>query len=100
MDEVWKDIPGFEGFYQASNLGSIRSLDRYLNYKNKGLTLRKGKKLSLKTSSKGYLEVTLVINGKCYYKRVHQLVALTFIPNPNNYPYINHINEIKTDNRI
>lgn len=98
-EEIWKDIPGFEDWYQASNTGKIRSLDRYVNYKNIGKAIRKGKILSPKTSNKGYLEVTLMINGKSYCKRVHQLVATAFIPNPNNYPYINHINEIKTDNR-
>jgi hypothetical protein len=100
MEEIWKDIPGFEGWYQVSNQGRVKSLNRYLNYKNKSLALRKGKILSPKTSNKGYLEVTLMVNGKYYYKRVHQLVALAFIPNPNNYPHINHINEIKTDNRV
>ena len=99
-EEIWKDIPGFEGYYQASNLGNIRSLDRYINYKNKGLALRKGKLLSPKTSNKGYLAVTLMLNGKSYYRSVHRLVALTFLPNPNKYTSINHINEDKTDNRI
>ena len=100
MEEVWKDIPGFEGWYQASNLGNIRSLDRYVNYKNKGVALKKGKLLSPKISNKGYLEVTLTINGKSHFKRVHQLVALAFLSNPNKYTCINHINEDKTDNRV
>lgn len=101
MEEVWKDIPGFEGWYQASNLGHIRSVDRQCNYKNTGGTAtHKGKVLSEKISNKGYKEVTLMINGKHYYKRVHQLIALTFIPNPNNYPHINHINENKLDNSV
>lgn len=101
MEELWKDIPGFEGWYQASNLGNIRSLDRGCNYKNTGDTaLHKGKQLSGKTTNKGYKEVVLMVNGKHFYKRVHQLVALTFIPNPNNYPHINHINENKLDNRV
>lgn len=100
-EEIWKDIPGFEGCYQASTLGKIRSLDRYTNYKDKGtIALKKGRILSPKISNKGYLEVVLVINGIKSYKRVHQLVAATFLPNPNSYPHINHINEIKTDNRI
>ena len=91
MEELWKDIPGFEGWYQASNIGRIRSLDRYVNYKSSGQAIRKGKILSPKTSNKGYKEVTLIKNGQYFYKRVHQLVALAFIPNPNSYSYINHI---------
>lgn len=100
MKEIWKDIPGFEGWYQASNIGRIRSVDRYVNYKTTGQAIRNGKILSPKTSTKGYLEVTLLVNGKYHFKRVHRLVALTFIPNPNNFPQINHINENKQDNRI
>ena len=99
MEEVWKDIPGFEGWYQASNLGRIRSLDRYVNYKTSGTALKKGKILKDKVSNKGYLEVTLVQNGRHCYKRVHQLVAASFIPNPYGYSCINHINENKFDNR-
>lgn len=100
QEEIWKDIPGFEGYYQVSTLGKVKSYDRYVNYKNKGLALKKGKFLSPKTSNTGYLEVTLVKNNKYYYKRVHRLVADTFLPNPNNYPYINHINENKKDNNV
>lgn len=101
MEELWKDIPDFEGYYQASNLGRIRSVDRYVKYKNTdGVALRKGKILSPKTSKKGYLETTLMKEGKNYYKRIHQLIASAFLPNPNNYPYINHINENKKDNRV
>lgn len=101
MEEVWKDIPGFEGYYQASTLGKVRSVDRYVKYKDTdGVALRKGKILSPKTSNKGYLETTLMKEGKTYYRRIHQLIASAFLPNPNNYPYINHINEDKMDNRV
>lgn len=99
--EVWKDIPGFEGLYQASNQGRIRSLDMRVRYKNPQFTaLRKGRILSPKTTNRGYLEVVLMKNGVRHNKRVHQLVALTFIPNPNNYTSINHINEVKNDNAV
>ncbi len=98
--EIWKDIPEFENWYQASTLGNIRSVDRYVNYKTTGQAFKKGKVLCPKKSNKGYLEVVLVKNGKYFYKRVHQLVAITFIPNPCKYNSINHINEIKTDNRV
>jgi len=100
MEEEWRDIPGFEGYYQASTLGNIRSVDRYIKYKNSGVALRKGKMLSPKVSHKGYLETALMKEGKYYYKRIHRLIASTFLPNPNGYESINHINEIKTDNRV
>lgn len=85
--EIWKDIPGYEGLYQASTFGRIKSL----NYK------RSGKEGILKPSlhKLGYLKVFLT-KTKCYL--VHRLVALTFISNPNNYPQINHKNGVKTEN--
>ena len=99
-EELWKDISDFKGWYQVSNLGRVRSIDRFVNYKKEGKAIRKGKILSSKVSNKGYLEVRLNVNGKSYYRRVHQLVATAFIPNPNKLGLINHINEIKTDNRV
>lgn len=85
--EVWKDIKGYEGLYQVSNLGRIWSV-------------RKQKYLSLRAKSTGYVEVILTApNGKLKYERVHRLVALAFIDNPNNYPVVNHLNGIKDDNR-
>ena len=99
--EIWKDIPGFKGLYQASNQGRIRSLDKKVKYKNtSGTALRKGKVLSPKTTNTGYLEVVLMKNLVRYNKRVHRLIALTFIPNPNGYNIINHINENKKDNSV
>ena len=98
--EIWKDIPGFEGLYQASNRGNIKSLDKYVGYKDTGTALRKGKILSPKVTNTGYLEVVLMKNNVRCCRRVHRLVAITFIPNSFNYPCINHINEVKTDNRI
>lgn len=90
-EEVWKDIPDYEG-YQVSNKGNVKSL----NYS------RTGKERILKTSlcSMGYPQVGLSVNRKSKSKRVHRIVAKTFIPNPEEKPNINHINGIKTDNRI
>ena len=103
--EIWKSIEGYEGLYEVSNLGRVRSLDKYTLYKpslykGKFRTLRKGRILTPKISSTGYLEVSLCKNLKQLSYRVHRLVAKAFIPNPNNYPVINHINEVKTDNRV
>lgn len=103
IEEVWKDIPGFEGLYQASTLGQIRSIDRYETYQRRDLIkpctrLRKGRILVPKYDKDGYHEYNLCKNGIVYYCRGHQLIALTFIPNPNNYTVINHINGIRDDN--
>lgn len=83
----WKPIKGFEDYYLISEDGSVWSL-------------RRRKILSTELDRYGYLKVVLSVNGKCSYKTVHRLVAETFIPNPMNYPTVNHINENKTDNRI
>lgn len=99
-DEIWKDIPGFEGKYQASNLGRIRNLGyTKIGARNrlchKGFTILKTKKTNC-----GYLQVSLYKDDAHFTKSVHRLVAQTFLPNPNNLPSINHKNEIKTDNRL
>lgn len=90
--EEWRPICGFEGLYEVSNLGRVKSLkDRYGNLREKIL-----KQIQ---NDKGYLKVNLA-NGKRKTSTVHRLVALSFIPNPNNLPTVNHINEDKTDNCV
>ena len=87
MEEIWKDIEGdYKGLYQASNLGRVRSLDRYDSMGR----LRKGKIIKPWNNGYGYLVVDLKKNGKRKHFFVHRLVAFCFIPNPNNYPCINH----------
>ena len=88
--EEWKDIKGYEGLYQVSNEGRVRSL----NYNHTGTI----KNLKLIIESGGYIIVGLVKNGKTTRKYVHRLVAESFIPNPNNYKCVNHKNEDKTLN--
>lgn len=90
MIEVWKDIKDYEGLYQVSNLGKIRSKyksNKYINLKN------------IK-SQKGYLKVTLVKNKTKTDKQIHRLVAETFIVNPENKTQVNHKNGNKEDNRV
>ena len=86
--EIFVSIQGYEGIYEVSNMGRVRSL-------------KFGKKKILKPSKdgNGYLFVKLSKNGKIKYFKVHRLVANAFVENPNNLPQINHINEVKTDNR-
>ena len=95
MKEIWKDIKGYEEMYQISNLGNVKSLTR--NTKNK---YKQEHFLKLFISKNGYKRVELrkYKKGKKYC--VHRLVALAFIPNPLNKPQVNHINGIKTDNRV
>lgn len=95
MKELWKDIEGYEGTYQVSNLGMVKSLDR-LTTDNRRL---KGKLLA-KTNSKGYIKVTLTNKNKSDNRDIHRLVAQAFIPNPENKPQVNHIDEDKTNNIV
>lgn len=92
MEEIWKDVVGYEGLYEVSNLGRVRSL----NY------LRTGQTRILKShmDRKGYLGVALCKNGKATYKLVHRLVAMAFIPNPMNFPMINHKDENPLNNVV
>lgn len=85
--EEWRDIPNYEG-YQVSNKGRVRNL----NYNQQKIM----KELRKIKSSKGYYTVNL--RGKLF--GIHRLVAMTFIPNPEGKPIINHINGIKNDNRV
>lgn len=87
MEEFWKDIEGFEGLYQVSNLGRVRSL-------------RKNIILKSRITRKGYEGVILYTNNipKGYY--IHRLVATAFIPNPDNLPQVNHKDENKTNNCV
>ena len=95
MEEIWKDIEGYEG-YQVSNLGRVRSLDRY---NSRGYWI-KGCILKPTMDKKGYLNVGLSKNNQGKTFKVHRLVALHFIPNIENKPEIDHINTIKTDNTV
>lgn len=87
--EIWKDIPGYDGIYQVSNLGRIRNLNWHRSHKIKIL--------NLKPDNSGYIKLR-VKKEKTF--KVHRLVAMAFIPNPDGLPQINHKNEIKTDNRV
>lgn len=86
--EVWKDCKGYEGKYQVSSQGRIWSIVRQ-HY------------LKQKINNRGYYSVNLMAkNGKMKTELVHRLVAIAFIDNPNNFPVVNHLNGIKTDNRV
>ena len=98
--ELWKDIKDFEGLYQISNLGNIKSLPKKHNLKNGHSYIQKEQILKPFKNNKGYLQIALVKNGKHYKRQVHNLVATTFIENPNNYIEINHKDENSTNNIV
>lgn len=99
--EEWRNIIGFEGLYQVSNLGRLRSVDRKIWNPGKNCYRNQhGKILNLSLDKGGYLRVTLSKEGKIKQYLVHRLVAMTFIPNPDNLPQINHIDECKTNNSV
>lgn len=99
QEEFWKPIKGFEGFYEVSNLGRIKSLERITNHP-KGKRLVREYILKPYISRRGYYEVTLcrlAYRVKC---EVHKIVLETFVPNVQNKPCIDHINTNKLDNRL
>lgn len=89
MEEIWKDIQGFEGYYEISNTGKVRSTSY------KGTRILKPAKLK-----NGYLNVILCINQVKTHKNIHRLVAEAFLPNPNNYATVNHKDKNKENNNI
>jgi predicted XRE-type DNA-binding protein len=96
MKEIWKDIKGYEGYYQVSSLGNVKSLYR-IDIKGQKRCERI-LKLSLKHT--GYLNVNLSKDCIKKYYRVHRLVAFAFLENPMNKPQVNHKNGEKTDNKV
>ena len=87
MKEVWKDIIGYETLYKVSNFGRFKSI-------------RNNIFLKPYIQQNGYSRVSLSKNGKIKYYNIHRLVAEAFIPNPNNYPVINHVDGNKNNNNV
>ena len=98
--EEWRPVLGYEGLYEVSNTGIVRSVDRYVKNGHSSYRLHKGKVISLLKGEYGYIQVNLYYNGKNYKKYVHRLVAEAFLPNPDNLPQINHKDEDKTNNNV
>ncbi len=99
-NEIWKDIEGYEGQYQVSNIGRIKSLERYRKGKSGFNTLCRERIMLLNNMKNGYKAVHLCKNNICKCVLVHRLVAKSFISNPNNNPCVDHINGIRSDNRV
>ena len=93
--EVWRDVKGYEGLYQVSNMGRVKSLER----KDRFGRVIKERILEPAVTHNGYLRVGLHVDGKQKMLRVHRLVCEAFHENPDNKSEVNHVNEDKTDNR-
>ena len=87
MEEQWKPIKQYEAFYEISDKGRVRSL-------------RTGVMMKARSGRDGYVRVPLTKDGKQKHKFLHRLLAIAFIPNPDNLPEVNHINENKQDNSL
>lgn len=103
MNEIWKSLEGivYNGVsYEVSNLGEVRSIDRYVNGKNGCKRFLKGKIIKPKTNNKGYYCVNLSSGSKIKTHNIHRLVALAFIPNIEGKDTVNHKNGDKADNSV
>ncbi len=95
MQEIWKDIPGYEGLYQVSNQGNIKSFVKSAKHQNQSHLLKQY------VNNSGYLYVQLYTHkGKRKHFLVHKLVAMAFLENQNNYPCVNHKDENKLNNCV
>lgn len=100
MDEIWKPIVNYDGYYEVSNLGNVRSVNRVIIDSNKNAFNHKSKQLKPAKNKYGYLQVGLSINGKINSYTVHTLVAKAFINNSENKPTVNHIDGNKENNNV
>ncbi len=100
MNEIWKDIEGYEGLYQISNLGRVKRLDRYVKGRWGNYYLLNGKLIKERKTKDGYLRVGLQTGKKQKMFAIHRLVAKAFIPNPDNLPQVNHKDENKENNCV
>lgn len=103
MCEVWKDIAGFEGYYQVSSYGNVRSVDRVIEVQIRGKSRkvhRSGKVLTAVKTKDGYLSVQLLKNSKPYTCKVHRLVALAFCEKEDGLEEVNHIDGCKSNNCV
>lgn len=99
-NEIWKDIQGYEGLYQVSNKGRVKSLDRIVELKDGSKRSYKGKLLAPAANNRNYFQVFLCKDLKRQTFLVHRLVLQAFTPNPLNKPEVNHIDEDSTNNDL
>lgn len=99
MNEIWKDVVGYEGLYQVSNLGRVKSLEHFVPTKN-GAVRNSPSKIRINCFDGKYYHVILYKQGRRKVALVHRLVADAFIPNPNNLPQVNHKDGNKLNNNM
>ena len=100
MKEIWKAIVGYEGLYEVSNLGMVRSLDRYVPHKTFGKKYCKGHMMATHINNAGYVTVNLCKGNRYRSFDIHRLVAIAFLDNPDGLLEVNHIDENKKNNCI
>lgn len=102
MNEIWKAIEGYEGYYEVSNYGRVRSFTRVaVTYANGGTQVRQGKiRKGTIDKTNGYSRLLLCVNGNQKSFNIHRLVAIAFIPNPENKPHVNHKDGNKANNHV
>lgn len=100
MEEIWKDIPGYEGLYQVSNLGRVKSMEREVFSANYIRHMPESIKKPQRHSNGNYRSIILSKGGKKTTRLLHRIVAEAFIPNPENKPEIDHIDGNPTNNRV
>lgn len=99
MEEIWKDIAGYENYYMVSNFGRVKGVKRKVNSNNGTITLKE-KIISSRVGKLGYVQISLTKENKISFHLVHRLVAFAFIDNPYRKKTVNHKNGIKTDNSV
>lgn len=104
--EEWRDIPGYEGLYQVSSLGRVKSLAKPMfygttpNVRNHESAMRIERIMTPRVKRNGYAQIGLYQDGKAKSYTIHRLVAIVFIPNPNGFPYVNHKDEDRLNNSV
>lgn len=98
--ETWENIKGYETYYKISNLGRVKSLAKTITRKDGEVKNLSEKIIKPFLTKKGYKQIVLTKDGDKKKHYIHRLVAQAFIPNPNNLPEVNHINEDKLDNAV
>jgi len=97
MNEIWKPVVGYEGYYEVSNLGNVKRVGSFRGVNKAYLN---GYYLKPKDNGMGYLRIKLTVKNKSKRVMLHRIIAEAFIPNPQNKPIINHLNGKRDDNRI